>query len=74
MRLFVALSPPQAALAELERAVAPLRASWPGLRWVGSDLWHVTLAFLGEISDGKRDELGRRLERAAARHAGRPLL
>jgi RNA 2',3'-cyclic 3'-phosphodiesterase len=73
MRLFVALSPPAAALAELDQAAAPLRASWPELRWVGVDLWHVTLAFLGEVDDGKLDELERRLERAAARHAGQPL-
>ncbi|HET7014419.1 MAG TPA: RNA 2',3'-cyclic phosphodiesterase [Streptosporangiaceae bacterium] len=73
MRLFVALSPPQDALAELEVAVAPLRSSWPELRWVGADRWHVTLAFLGEVDDGKLAELNRRLERAAARHAGNPL-
>ncbi len=73
MRLFLALSPPQAALAELESAVAPLRETWPELRWVGPELWHVTLAFLGEVDEGKRDELDRRLERAAARHVGMPL-
>src|SRR6185437_5829551 len=73
MRLFVALSPPQAALDELERAVAQVRESWPELRWAGADRWHVTLAFLGEVDDGKLDELDRRLERAAARHAGHPL-
>jgi RNA 2',3'-cyclic 3'-phosphodiesterase len=73
MRLFVALTPPQAALAELETALGPVRADWPELRWVGSDRWHVTLAFLGEVDQSKLDELGRRLERAAARHAGLPL-
>jgi 2'-5' RNA ligase len=73
MRLFVALSPPPAALAEVESVAAGLRESWPELRWVGTDLWHVTLAFLGEVSDDKRDELDRRLERAAARHAGQLL-
>src|SRR6185312_14012124 len=73
MRLFVALSPPQEALDELERAVAQVRESWPELRWAGADRWHVTLAFLGEVDDGKLDELDRRLERAAARHAGSPL-
>src|SRR5712691_3994231 len=73
MRLFVALSPPAAALAELEEAAAPLRESWPELRWVGADRWHVTLAFLGEVGDDKLDELARRLARAAGRHAGYPL-
>lgn len=73
MRLFVALSPPKAALDELEAAVGPVRADWPELRWVGSDRWHVTLAFLGEVGEGKLDELTRRLERAAARHVAMPL-
>jgi 2'-5' RNA ligase len=73
MRLFVALSPPATALAELEEAAVPVRASWPELRWVGADRWHVTLAFLGEVDDGKLDELNRRLERAAARHVGQSL-
>jgi len=68
MRLFVALSPPPEALAELEVAVAPLRHDWPGLRWATQDRWHVTVAFLGEVAEPKLAELGRRLERAASRH------
>ncbi len=68
MRLFVALSPPSEALAELEAAVAPLRAGWPGLRWASQDRWHVTLAFLGQVDEGKLTDLRARLERAAARH------
>jgi RNA 2',3'-cyclic 3'-phosphodiesterase len=68
MRLFVAVTPPPAALAELDAAVAGLRAEWPGLRWAGQDRWHVTLAFLGEVAEERLDDLGRRLERAAARH------
>ena len=68
MRLFVALDPPPEALAELEAAVAPLRTEWPELRWSGRDKWHVTLAFLGEVDEGKLDELAVRLARAAGRH------
>jgi RNA 2',3'-cyclic 3'-phosphodiesterase len=68
MRLFVAVTPPAAALAELDAAVAGLRAEWPGLRWAGQDRWHVTLAFLGEVAEERLDDLGRRLERAASRH------
>lgn len=73
MRLFVALEPPSAALAELEAAVAPLRAGWPDLRWTGQDRWHVTLAFLGEVAEGKLDELTVRLGRAAGRHEAQRL-
>ena len=71
MRLFVAFTPPPEALAELEAAVAPLRQSWPELRWAGQDKWHVTLAFLGEVEAARRHELEIRLERAAGRHPPR---
>jgi len=68
MRLFVALAPPPAALDELETAVAPLRASRPALRWTSRDAWHITLAFLGDVSETAVGRLTPRLERAAARH------
>jgi 2'-5' RNA ligase len=68
MRLFVALDPPPDALEEMESVIAPLRAGWPELRWTGQDRWHVTLAFLGEVAEGKLDELSERLGRAASRH------
>lgn len=68
MRLFVALRPPEATLAEVEAAVAPLREEWPGLRWVRRDLWHLTLAFLGEVGEQAAQDLAGRLERAARRH------
>src|SRR5215472_9182874 len=73
MRLFVALDPPPDALAELDAAVAPLRAGWPELRWTGQDRWHVTIAFLGEVAEGKLDELAVRLGRAAGRHQAQRL-
>jgi RNA 2',3'-cyclic 3'-phosphodiesterase len=68
MRLFIAVLPPQDALAELEAAVAPLRSSWPDLRWAGQDRWHLTLAFLGEVAETRLDGLRERLARAASRH------
>ncbi len=70
MRLFVAVTPPPAALAELDAAVAGLRDGWPRLRWAGQDRWHVTLAFLGEVAEERLDDMGHRLERAATRHHG----
>jgi RNA 2',3'-cyclic 3'-phosphodiesterase len=68
VRLFVALTPPEAALAELEQAVAPLRAAAPDLRWTGRASWHLTLAFLGEVAEQVLPGLDTRLERAAHRH------
>jgi RNA 2',3'-cyclic 3'-phosphodiesterase len=68
MRLFVALAPPAAALDELDAAVAPLRAGRPRLRWTRRDAWHITLAFLGEVSEATAARLSPRLERATARY------
>lgn len=67
MRLFVAVTPPADALAELDAAVGALRADWPGLRWAGPDKWHVTLAFLGEVADERLINLTERLARASGR-------
>ena len=68
MRLFVAITPPPEALAEIEALTAPLQAAWPGLRWTGSDAWHITLAFLGEVSEDVLAELRAQLEQAAGEH------
>jgi RNA 2',3'-cyclic 3'-phosphodiesterase len=73
MRLFVAVTPPLGALAELEDAVAPLRAAAPELRWTGTSAWHLTLAFLGEVTEHVLPELQTRLERAARRHPAQRL-
>ena len=61
MRLFVAIAPPPAVLDELESRVAPLRPAWPVLRWTGQEAWHVTLAFLGEVSEDTAAALGPRM-------------
>ena len=68
MRLFVALTPPGEVVEELWASTVSLRELAPDLRWTRPDQWHVTLAFLGEVSDDVVDELARRLNRAAARH------
>ena len=68
MRLFVALTPPGEVVDELSTCTVSLRELAPDLRWTRPEQWHVTLAFLGEVSDNVVDELARRLNRAAARH------
>jgi 2'-5' RNA ligase len=73
MRLFVAVAVPVHAADELDDTVAPLRQSWPALRWTGRDAWHLTLAFLGEVTDPASTRLAPRLERAAGRHPRLPL-
>ena len=51
MRLFVGLAPPAAVLDDLDAACAPFRLVRDDLRWTSRELWHVTLAFLGEVSE-----------------------
>src|SRR5512135_3357040 len=68
MRLFVALWPSPEAIGELATVLADAVPRTPDLRWVGSDQWHVTLAFLGEVADPHRPELERRLTRVATRY------
>jgi RNA 2',3'-cyclic 3'-phosphodiesterase len=68
VRLFVALELPDAVRRELRlhcEVVLPQRA---GLRVTDPALWHVTLAFYGEVDDSLLEPLGSRLQRAAARH------
>ncbi|MGW7453836.1 RNA 2',3'-cyclic phosphodiesterase [Streptomyces sp. NPDC054787] len=65
MRLFAAVLPPPAAVAELARAVDPLRDD--RLTWTGQAGWHFTLAFMGEVRDEVLPDLYARLERAAHR-------
>jgi RNA 2',3'-cyclic 3'-phosphodiesterase len=68
MRLFVALAPPPTVLDDLDAACAPFRAIRADLRWTNREAWHVTLAFLGEVTDVSTARLLPRLERAARRH------
>lgn len=68
MRLFIALAPPAGVLEGLDTACAPFRRARDDLRWTGLDAWHVTLAFLSEVSQTQLTRLVPRLERAARRH------
>jgi RNA 2',3'-cyclic 3'-phosphodiesterase len=67
-RLFVAVYPPQAALAHLAAVVAGTHlgraeAAGVNVRLAPRDRWHVTLAFLGEVDPARvpdaRDALGK---------------
>jgi 2'-5' RNA ligase len=50
-RAFVAAVPPPAAVAAVDVAVAPLRREWSRLRWIPSEQRHVTVQFLGRVTD-----------------------
>ncbi|HEU4629523.1 MAG TPA: RNA 2',3'-cyclic phosphodiesterase [Gemmatimonadaceae bacterium] len=57
MRLFVALDLPAAVRQRIaDEVVEPLRQELRGVRWVQTDVLHVTLAFLGERSAREADE------------------
>lgn len=71
MRLFLALDPPAEVIADLDRAVAPLRDAHPELRWVAAERWHLTLAFYGEVPD---DDVAGLAQRAGRRVAGQRAL
>jgi 2'-5' RNA ligase len=66
MRLFVALVPPDDAIEHLD-AFLDVRRGAAAYRWATSEQFHVTLAFLAEVEERRLDDLGERLERAAAK-------
>lgn len=67
-RLFLALLPSDAAVADLDALVASLRGEWTTLRWTPPSMWHLTVAFFGDVIEDQVPELSTRLKRAAGRH------
>lgn len=57
MRLFVGVFPPTAAVADLTVALAAVRDGCGLRRWLPTDRWHVTLAFLGDVEPQHVDEI-----------------
>lgn len=69
MRLFVAAYPPSAASEHLAGTVAGLSLSNPpspgrGTGLIPSDRWHLTVAFLGELTDDRRPDAEAALDTA----------
>lgn len=73
MRIFAAVVPPSDAHADLERFVEPRRDVHSDLRWTPAHLWHVTLAFMGDVSEHLLDDVGDEVARVAAQHEPIPL-
>lgn len=64
--MFVAVPLPSEAREDLEDFLEPRRDAFD-LRWSPGEQWHVTLAFLANVSDRAYDGLLARLERAASK-------
>lgn len=70
MRLFVAVDLPEGVKGNLDAAVAPLREALPRARWVRSQGFHLTLAFLGEVEAERVPEVSRALGEELEREGG----
>jgi 2'-5' RNA ligase len=68
-RLFVAVDVPSTVRDDLADRLGHWRDGLPGWRWGDPTLWHLTLAFLGNVDEGVAPELTERLARVAGRHA-----
>lgn len=66
MRVFTALYPSPAALADLERVVGPLRRRHHDLTWTRSEQWHLTLTFHGDLDPGRLERFDRVVARCAS--------
>lgn len=67
MRLFVAVFPPLEVREALHRAARSLPVEG-GVRWVPAENIHLTLKFLGEVSEEKAGEIGGVLEEMSSGH------
>lgn len=65
-RLFVAVTPPAAALEDLATALAPLRDVPGAPRWTAASRWHLTLLFLGAVPPARVPAVVAALGRAVA--------
>lgn len=68
MRLFVALTPPDELSREIHQAAGPLRETELSVRWVEPRKYHVTMKFIGEVDEGRRDEMEGCLRRVMANY------
>lgn len=57
MRLFIGIQAPEKQKRSIEKAIQELRLALPNARWVPRENWHVTLKFLGEVSDERVSEI-----------------
>jgi 2'-5' RNA ligase len=66
MRLFVAVLLPETEQDRIDRALQPIRELGIDVRWLARDSFHLTLMFLGEVSDARVNSVRDTLATAAA--------
>ncbi|MGA8113076.1 MAG: RNA 2',3'-cyclic phosphodiesterase [Actinocatenispora sp.] len=66
-RLFIAVRPPDSALAELAHLVDDLATARAGARLTDRSRWHITVAFLGEVPESRVGDASAALTAAAER-------
>ncbi len=66
MRLFLAITLPEAMQSAIAREVAPARAAAPAVRWVRPELMHLTVKFLGERPEEDEARVARATRAALA--------
>jgi 2'-5' RNA ligase len=57
VRLFIGIQAPEKQKRSIEKAIQELRLALPNARWVPRDNWHVTLKFLGEVTEERVSEV-----------------
>lgn len=68
MRLFIAINLPHDVRSEVIAAASTLRDAVPELPWIREERLHLTLKFLGEVSDGRVAELSAAVAAVAGQH------
>ncbi len=64
MRIFVAINPPQEVRSRVSAAARPLRDAGFPIRWVADENVHLTLKFLGELTEERVEEVCRAVDGA----------
>lgn len=65
MRLFVAIDLPEALKESVHETLAPLRERGFPVRWLDAESFHLTLKFIGEVREERRDSFTQVLRRVA---------
>lgn len=63
MRLFIGFRPSDEAVAHAAEAVVRIKPTASVIRWIPPERWHITFAFLGDVSDDLLPRITERLDR-----------